>query len=96
MIISDHALIRWLERRYGVDLQPYRDELRELVEPFAAVNAIDPCIAEGCYAVIKGNTVTTILPSKPSTQAARDSRTYVPSSIDKYHWKALKRKRPHK
>lgn len=32
--ISDHALIRWLERGHGVDMEEFRDILREEVRPF--------------------------------------------------------------
>ncbi len=32
LLISDHAIVRWLERIEGIDLEPYRARIRAIVE----------------------------------------------------------------
>lgn len=88
--ISDHALIRWLERAYGMDFQPYRDELAGLCEPFVAVGAKNPLIAPGLYAVTEGRIVKSIVPSKPVEKRGPVAKP------EPLHWKARTRRRPHK
>jgi hypothetical protein len=34
-LVTDHALIRWLERRHGIDMEGFRECLTEKVERFA-------------------------------------------------------------
>jgi hypothetical protein len=90
--VSDHALIRWLERQYGMDLQPYRDELAALVEPYVAVHARHACVGPGLYATIVNGVVTTVLPGKP-TNRLEPLPEHKPERLN---WKAMSRKRRHK
>lgn len=90
--ISDHALIRWLERQYGMDLQPYRRELADLVEPYVAIKARHACVAPGLYATICDGVVTTVLPNKPPRRL-EPLHGHVPEQLN---WKAQQRKRRHK
>lgn len=89
--VSDHALLRWLERHHGMDLQPYREELAALVEPFVAIKAKSACVAPGLYAALAGNVVTTVRPGKPVPRMP--ALSYEP---EKLNWKAMQRKRRHK
>lgn len=63
--ISDHAVLRYLERVRGIDVEAVR---AEMMSP-----AIDTAIAFGCDAVVTGNgarlliaddTVVTVLPKR--------------------------------
>lgn len=31
--VTDHAVLRYLERVYGIDVEAFRDELREIARP---------------------------------------------------------------
>lgn len=64
VVISDHALVRWLERHHGMDLEVYR---REMVSP-ALRDAVAAGIsglktAQGTFK-IKDGVVTTFLTGK--------------------------------
>ena len=37
--VSDHAVVRWLERVHGIDMEFFRDEIRAIAGPAAAVGA---------------------------------------------------------
>lgn len=37
--ISDHAVLRWLERVHGIDVEGFRQELRAQVEPAIVVGS---------------------------------------------------------
>lgn len=96
--VSDHALVRWLERQYGMDMEGYRQELAGLVEPYVAIKAKSACVGPGLWAVIggvDGNVVTTVVPGErpPPAPMRAYSGGHVP---EKLNWKALKRKRSHK
>lgn len=38
-IITEHALLRWLERVHGIDVDFYREKLRAEVAPYLTVGA---------------------------------------------------------
>lgn len=90
--VSDHALIRWLERHHGFDLAPFRQELADLVEPFVAAKARHAQVAPGLYATICNDVVTTVLPKKPPRRL-EPLHGHVPEQLN---WKAQQRKRRHK
>jgi hypothetical protein len=63
--VSDHAVLRYIERHYGVDIEAIRAEIN--------VPGIDTAAAFGCDTVIMGNgaqlklrsdIVVTVLPKK--------------------------------
>ena len=39
LIVTDHALLRYIERKYKLSLEPLRQELHSAALPFAAVGA---------------------------------------------------------
>jgi hypothetical protein len=90
--ITDHALLRWLERHHGIDFRPYRDELAALVQPFADIKARYAPVAPGLYAVLGEGAVTTVLPGKPPRRLPEID---APPN-EKLNWKAQARKRRHK
>jgi hypothetical protein len=61
--ISDHAVVRYLERRKGIDIGEVRREIRTLVESKYDRNVVDQVIdIEGVgIAISDGSIVTTIL-----------------------------------
>jgi hypothetical protein len=67
--ITDHALVRWLERVKGVDLQPYRDEIAAAVDGAVRVGATKAVIDGNTY-VLDGHRVCTIIDGymKPYTE----------------------------
>jgi len=59
MIISDHSIIRLLERKYGFDADELRKELLSKL-PDSCMDCKFP-LGEGFHAQIRSNMVTTIL-----------------------------------
>lgn len=90
--ITDHALLRWLERAYGMDFTAQRQELADLCEPYAKIKARHACVGVGLYATIVNDTVTTVLPERP-TRRLEPLEGHAP---EKLNWKAMSRKRRHK
>lgn len=90
--ITDHALLRWLERAYGMDFTAQRQELADLCAPYVAIRARHACVGVGLYATIVDGTVTTVLPERP-TRRLEPLEGHVP---EKLNWKAMQRKRNHR
>lgn len=61
LTVSDHALIRWLERVRGVDFTGLRWELAALLEPKFAGLPNQAVVIDGFRYVIRDGVVTTIL-----------------------------------
>jgi len=59
--VSDHALVRYLERVKGIDIEAACAEVAEIAGVAAALGATCKVHAGHCY-VIAGYTVTTVLP----------------------------------
>jgi len=59
--ISDHALIRYLERKYGFDFQPYRDEILTEDRIKMILSGAQTIIANGVKMKIDKNTIVTVI-----------------------------------
>jgi hypothetical protein len=74
-VISDHALIRWLERQYGMPTEEYRRELETIAKPYIEAGAVG-CRAGDMWLVINQGVVVTVITEKPShgTRMAHSER----------------------
>ena len=63
--VTDHALLRYLERRYGVDVAALREQIRLRVRPAAKMGARGVSI-DGVYFVIRNGRVVTTLRRSPT------------------------------
>jgi len=92
--VTDHAVLRWIERAGGVDVEALRDWLSRECAPFVAAKATGAKIGE-VYAVFKDGKVITILPRAPGTEAIRRHAPAVAPlpPREKQHWQNRKRKR---
>lgn len=67
--VTDHAVVRWLERVMGVDLEAYRVEIRDAFRAGAAsVHFTEAAIyidvpAHGVHLVVRNGVITTVIPS---------------------------------
>lgn len=97
--ITDHALLRWLQRAHDIDMDAYRAELTRLAEPFARAKVKHVEVA-GVWFVFDDNRLVTVTPEKPPVgQMRRHDRNNVNHRAPKperLNWKALQRKRSHK
>lgn len=59
-VVTDHAVLRYLERAHGLDVEHFRAHIRELVTLGAAAGATG-VIVEGVKFVLEGDTVVTVL-----------------------------------
>jgi len=62
--VSDHALVRWLERSHSIDMEGLRDLLAEKLREAVEVGATGALI-DGQWFVLEGGTIVTVLPKKP-------------------------------
>ena len=60
--VSDHALLRYLERVLGVDVETHRREVGHMVDRAVQLGA-SGIVIEGFSYRIAGETVTTVLPT---------------------------------
>lgn len=60
--VSDHAVVRWLERAHEVDIEGLREEIARLVEPAVKVGAASITIGNVTFA-LSGSNVCTVLTS---------------------------------
>jgi len=87
--ISDHALLRFMERCCGIDVESHRRQLQRIADPYIAIKARSVPLPDGHWLLIEGETVVTVTPTKPNKNylGVGDDFSEPP------HWKALKRKR---
>ena len=99
VIVSDHALIRWLHRVRGVDMEALRAELATIAQPFADVGARHAEIG-GFWFVFLDGTLVTITPERPRlANALRNDRGGANGTHQKRQplpWQAKKRRRDHR
>ncbi len=95
VFITDHALIRYLERVVLMDLEPYRAETAALVRREVEVRAKHAQIGE-FHAVLDGAKVVTFMPGKPSSDSGSMRRNTVEHIPEPMPWQAKARKRAHK
>jgi hypothetical protein len=62
-IVSDHALIRWLERAHGMDMQSFRRQLADRVRGAAQAGATS-IVIDGFTFVLKDGVLVTVVPGK--------------------------------
>lgn len=67
VVVSDHALLRWLERHHGISLEDVRKELADKVKPFYDVKAKHFPI-DDVWIVMDGPFVRTVLSHKPDRE----------------------------
>jgi hypothetical protein len=90
MAVSDHALIRWLERVHNIDMEGYRAHLEEIVAP--AVEAK----VDGWWYVFSNGVLRTVVRTKPSNRSkpVHDNGNVNGTHIrERQHWKDKARKR---
>lgn len=61
-IVSDHALLRWLERRHGFNVDALRDEAAREIERYAGTGCKSVTV-DGLQWIIDGWRATTVLPA---------------------------------
>lgn len=64
-VVSDHALLRWLERHHGLDVEHFRRELADIAQPAVDIRATTAPLPDGLWLLIKESTVVTVSPGKP-------------------------------
>lgn len=67
--VTDHAIIRYLERRQGVDIEAIRNTLREAVEPnITALNVDNGTfpLTDKAFAVVEKRRIVTVVVKKDS------------------------------
>jgi hypothetical protein len=63
--VSDHALIRWLERVHGIDMEFFRSQCASNCADLVASGASGGWIG-GQWCVVKNNAVVTFMAAKPT------------------------------
>lgn len=98
--ITDHALVRWLQRARGIDMEALRRGLAEQAQPFA-----DACVKHaevgGVWFVFDGPRLITVTPDKPALiSTIRNDRGFSNKtnarSEGEMGWTGKKRRRNHK
>ena len=72
-IITDHALLRWLEREHEIEVEWFRERLREEVEPFLRMKSVGFPIGNSCWGrAAQGGILATVI--KKQGRAGRPPR----------------------
>lgn len=97
--ITDHALVRWLERAHGIDMDGFRNMLSAIADPYAKA-CVKHAEIGGLWFVFDGDVLITVVDAKPTlVNTIRNDRggkngTHVPT--ERMHWKGQQRKRDHR
>jgi len=99
VVITDHALIRWLERARGFDLEIFRDALAEIAQPYADIRVKQAEIG-GLWFIFHEDRLVTVTPEKPRrAQMLRHDREYsngTDAPRERASWQMKKRRKAHK
>lgn len=68
-IVTDHALVRWMERGHGINMETFREQLREAVQPMVDAGASGGYLPCGLWVNIVNGRVTSVWPSRPDLHA---------------------------
>lgn len=94
--VTDHALVRWLERARGIEMEELRKTLAELAQPYVDLGVRHAEI-DGVWAVFDGPVLKTVVPNRPKpaqiSSNDKDRRNSIGFEPERPHWKMLKRKR---
>ena len=97
--VSDHALVRWLERAHDIDMENFRSRLVAIAAPYAAARVKHVEIG-GLWFVFEGALLVTIVPNKPDMHSLhkndRGSRNCNYTPDGPLPWQAKKRRRDHR
>lgn len=69
-VISDHALVRWLERHHGLSLEEYRRELYDKVAD-RVLAGVSSVAVDGMVFVCKDKRLITVIPQGDSKNRER-------------------------
>ena len=94
--ISDHALVRWLERVHDIDMDWFRERLAEIAQPYADAR-VKHAFVGGVWLVFHDDKLVTVTPERPRTfglsQHDRESVNGTATHQgDTRHWKHKKRR----
>lgn len=94
--ISDHALVRWLERVEGLDMEAHRAKLAEIAQAYADLK-VKHAFVGGVWLVFQDNVLVTVTPERPDAYAkVKHDRHGVNGTAtwqgDPRHWKHKKRR----
>ena len=94
--VSDHALVRWLERVHDIDMEAHRAKLIEIAQPYADLK-VKHAFVGGVWLVFQDNVLVTVTPTKPARDAlVKHDREGVNGTTarqpDTRHWKHKKRR----
>lgn len=67
--VTDHALVRWLDRVGGIDMEWLRDHVAERCETLLESGASGGWVDQH-WAVVKNGTVISFLPTHPGKKVA--------------------------
>jgi len=69
--VSDHAVLRWLERHYGFDIEAERKRIDAIAGPAIQVGATRIKLEGVHFVIVNGRVVTTIEADNASRQRGR-------------------------
>ena len=99
VFITDHALVRWLERAMDIDMEAFRQQLADIARPYAEAR-VKHAEVGGLYLVFEEAKLITVTPDKPTLgqirKHDRHNRNHQAPRDTPLNWKALQRKRNHK
>lgn len=97
--VTDHALVRWLERAHDIDMEHFRAEMAALAQPFVDLKVKNAEIG-GLWFVFDDNRLITVTPDKPTLgqmrRHDRNNHNHQAPRQEKLNWKAQQRKRNRK
>lgn len=65
LTVSDHALVRWIERGHGIDLEDVREELAGALRSHHDMGCSNIPVG-GMWAVVRNDVVITVVMDKPA------------------------------
>lgn len=97
--VTDHALVRWLQRAHDIDMEDMRAKLAAIAQPYVDA-AVKHAEIGGLWFIFEDDRLITITPSKPDLHALKKNDRKFTNGTDvrhgPMHWKGRQRKRNHK
>jgi hypothetical protein len=92
ILVSDHSVLRWLERIEGYDIEGLRADIARIAEIGIAHGA--PVVIVGRGKVVMNATNTAVLTVLPRHAATKHENGRISATLDPQHEPEFKRRKP--
>ena len=89
--VSDHALLRYFERKYKIDFETIRSEMLTPTVRAAILAGTTVVKIDGLQYIVRDNTIITALSSHMSSKRLSGNKAFIREGLRSYAWQGEER-----